>query len=291
MCEGQAKLYLERTIPSLFGRELAHSKLWTMVDGERYFDVHQVQDTDTIRRERFYFDVSAYFDKPSLSANTLWRDLPEPHRTYPLTQFFSREELYFIAPPDNRMSRPWIDEYTVKFKQFSSEQIGQRIATLSTRSRSIEVAPVRMYMNQEIPFLHGYRFYKLFMVHQIAHWQQGHDPRLTELGPRRDGRRPRPGLDCVAFKPLKPYDFARDFLNFMFWNHQPDAFDDRTELDAFAETARFGIQAELFTLRELRQALGEAGLSRILRDRLRAALGFEMSRPRVSAPVERHVAH
>jgi hypothetical protein len=291
MCEGQAKVYLERTVPALFGRELPHSKLWTMAEGERFFDVHQALDSQSMRRERFYFDVSAFFGKPELPANMLWRDLPEPNRAYPLSSLFSREELQSIGPQDRSGTRRGIEDHVVRFKQFSSEQIGHRIASLSSRTRTIEVAPVRMYMNQEIPFLHGYRFYKLFMLHQICHWQQGHDVRVTELGPRRDGRLPRPGVDCIAFKPLPPYDFARDFLNFMFWTHQPDAFDDIAELEAFAETARFAIQSELFSARELRAALGEAGLAPRLRSLLRATLGVETMRPQDSRPLEHHVAH
>ncbi len=291
MCEGQAKVYLERTIPTLFGRELPHSKLWTMAEGERFYDVHQVQDTHSTRREKFYFDVSAFFGKSDVPNTAFWLDLPEPNRSVPVTSLFSREELCSIAEPDLTGTRHWIDEYQIRFKQSSSEQNGHRIAALSARTRSIEVAPVRTYVNQDIPFLHGFRFYRLFIVQQIIHWHQGHDVRLTELGPRRDGRLPRPGVDCIAFKPLAPYDFCRDFLNFMFWTHQPDAFQERAEVEAFAETARFAVRSGLFTARELRAALMEAGLSPRLRNNLKAALGGEASVAPRHAAVERRLAH
>lgn len=266
MCEGQAKVYLERTIPSLFRRQLAHSKLWTMIEGERYFDVYQVSDQDAGRKEQFYFDVSAFFCKPDLVEGTQWRDLPQPNQCYELTSIIGEDELSSIAPIGRTEARHWISDYTVTFKQFSSEQIGHRVVSLSSRARSFEVSPVRMYVNRDIPFLHGYRFYKLFMVHQIIHWFQGHDTRMTELGPRRDGRLPVPGVDCIQFEPLPPYDFARDFINFMFWNHQPDAFDHRAEIEAFAQTVRYGIRSELFTPEELRAALRAARPSAKVQD-------------------------
>ncbi len=290
MCAGQARVYLERSVPSLFGRELPYAKLWTMAEGERFYDVYQVQDTHSVRREKFYFDVSAFFGRPEPVGSADWPDLPEPNRSVPLTCLLSRDELLSIGDP-GRGAGPGLDDYLVRFKQASSEQLGCRIASLSARARTIEVAPVRMYVNEEIPFLHGYRFYKLFIVHQLIHWHQGHDVRLTELGPRRDGRMPRPGQDCVAFKPLPPYDFCRDFLNFLFWTHQPDAFESAAEVEAFAQTARFAIRAALFTCRELRATLGEAGLTVRVRNRLRAALGAETPLPRSGAHAERRLAH
>jgi len=169
MCAGQAQIYLERTIPHLFGRPLKAAKLWTIIEDDRYFDVYQVLDPESGRKERFYFDVTPYFGRGDCPLEHSWRDLPEPNRRYSIWRFFTESELRSISIEDRSNARSSLDDFTVSFKQYSSEQVGNRIATCSSRERTFNVTPVRSYANGEIPFLHGYLFYKLFVFHQILH--------------------------------------------------------------------------------------------------------------------------
>jgi|GEM_PF-2641980 len=279
MCAGQAQIYLERTIPHLFGRPLKAAKLWTIIEDDRYFDVYQVLDPESGRKERFYFDVTPYFGRGDCPLEHSWRDLPEPNRRYSIWRFFTESELRSISIEDRSNARSSLDDFTVSFKQYSSEQVGNRIATCSSRERTFNVTPVRSYANGEIPFLHGYLFYKLFVFHQILHLYQGHDVRFTELGPQREGKPALQKDDGICFVPLAPFDFARDFLNFMFSTHRHDAFEVDAELSCFAETARFGVDQGAFSSRELRHAIVDARLDSDLEHRLRAAIGLDAPRP------------
>ena len=278
MCVGQAQVYLERSIPHLFGRAIKAAKLWTILKDDRYFDVYQAFDPESGRKEHFYFDVTPFFGRGDFPDGQSWRDLPEPNRTYSLWRFFTDSEIRAISIDDRTGARSSLQNFSLSFKQYSSEQVGNRIATCCVGERTINVTPVRSYGNSEIPFLHGYLFYKLFVFHQILHLFQGHDVRATEIGPQRHGPLPLSNHQSVRFMPLAPFDFARDFLNFMFSTHQHDAFEVDAELDSFAETARFGVEQGVFSPRELRHALVDAGLDSDLEHRLRAAIGLDAPR-------------
>lgn len=279
LCTGQARIYLERTLPVLFGSPAEFTRLWTISEGERYFDVYQAQDPRSGMKERFFFDVTPFYGRAPRGEGADWQDLPEPNVPYRLTDFVTTDDLLSLSVRDSNDVRRRIESFTVTFKQYSSEQIGGRIATLTIPERNVSVTPVRSYIAEDIPFLHGYRFYKLFIIHQLVHWMQDHDVRSTELSPRRDGRRPTPGLDCISYAPLAPYEYARDFLHFFLSTHQPHAFDDRNELEAFGETVRFAIRTDTFSSRDLRLALSDAALPSKTKLRLREAVGLDAPRP------------
>jgi hypothetical protein len=157
-------------------------------------------------------------------------------------------------------------------------------------ARQLQVHALRSYATRSIPFLHGFPFYRLFMFHQLVHISQGHAAATSEIGLDGSHGRPLPGRDCVRFRPLRPFDLAHDFLNHMFWTHEPHAFDCASEMTAFAETVRFAVRSGLFTARELRAALANAHLERRLKQRLRASIGLDTPGPRSESAAER-VAH
>jgi hypothetical protein len=291
MCGGQAQVYLDRTIPAIFGEALVASKLWTTVEDDHYYDVYQVVSRDRSRTERFYFDVTPFFGRDTETAYDAWLDLPESQHTYPIWLFFSESDFQAISALGRHGRSADLSDLTVRFDAFSSQDAGGRIATRAENGAGrMRVTAIRSFATTSIPFLHGFLFYRLFMFHQLVHWWQGHAIDTTEVPFDQSPDELRPGRDCVRFTPLAPFDLASDFLNFTFWNHQPSAFDCQAELVAFAETARFGVRSGLFTARELRTSLAEARLDGELKQRLRAAIGVDAPREINEAQSER-IAH
>jgi hypothetical protein len=291
MCESQARVYLDQVVPSLFGTPLSAAKLWTTVEDDRYYDVYQVSAPDGSRNERFYFDVTPYFERGTEWNYDAWLDTPDTKRTYPVWLFFGESELQYIAALGQSGSFPDLCSVAVSFREEASEGFGYRVASRDTKAtRQIEVHATRSFASTAVPFLHGFPFYRLFIYHQLVHLAQRHPVETTEIGIEGSLAIPVPGEDCVLFAELTPFDLANDFLNFTFFTHEPHAFDMPAELSAFAETARFAVRSGLFTTRELRAALSAAHLDSELKVRLRSLIGVDAPRPKVESAEER-VAH
>ena len=170
---------------------------------------------------------------------------------------------------DKTKLKEWLNKTTIKFISYSPGLANKVIARWNSNQDSITVVPYRYYLNAELPLLHGYNFYKLFLFHQIIHVSQLHNIGETEIEDIQDDK-----VTCISFTPLPGFNFANDLINYTFWSHKLNAFDHSYELEAFARTVKYGIRAGLFELSEVTSAIKAANLAHSLEQKLLNAIAI-----------------
>ncbi len=269
----QAQIYLRHTRPEFFDdRNGYRPVLARTFSGGRTYDVHEFEHGASGGTERFFFDVTPFVDRvPSLPALEQL-DLPGEVETT-LSALLPDIELTRMGLNDIVRAREWLGEVRIAFRRTPSETLAKHVATWVPGSDEIHVAPLRNGTLRAAPVLHGFHFYKLFIVHQVMHRDRGFVAASTETAYRVG--QVRPGVDCMPFTPLDAYDFARDFVNHNCWTHTAEAFLDPNEAFALRFSAAYGVRSGLFTSEELKAAIVAARVSPRIEPAMLAAVSLD----------------
>ena len=219
---------------------------------------------DSEEKTVFYFDISGFFGRGDIILKSSFLNLPPPNAPLSLGELLGKEGEWFI----NVAKEVSVDLSNLKivFKQYSSDMLSQYVAFFDPRVNSLLVTPVRCYLSDDFPILHGFYFYRLMIEHQIQHLLDKYDAAETEVVKTADYFKPVPGKDCVDFMPLEPYNYANDLINYTFYTHSPSAFEKEEEKRAFGSSLHYGFRSSLFSLNEILSSISNAGLDINLRN-------------------------
>ena len=263
MCITQASVYLEMRLPQVFGRAIVHNRKGSSKIADRHYDIYSFLNPYTSKNEECFFDISAFFGRGDTYSPKL--DLPTPGTTMQVEQILGGDAVFQAigirdaSDPEKAFAETMrLNQVHVTFKQFSSEMLSRYIVLLYPEDRALEITPLRSYDENNIPILHGFQFYQLFIIHALYHILEGYDQRATETVPKADYYNPVIGKDCLGFEPLPLFDFANDFINYTFWTHRPGAFQDPNEVYAFYSAATYALGKGLMKKAELLAAIQAA---------------------------------
>ena len=253
MTSTQAQIYLRHTRPEFYDERNGYRprRATTRSDG-RVYEVHEFANEHSGGTERFFFDVTPHVERVPPKPDLDQLDLPGEVETT-LGALLPDVELARMGLGDAAKARAWLSEVRISFRRTPSETLSKHVAAWMQSGDEIRVTPLRDGTLRAAPMLHGFHFYKLFIVHQLMHRDRGFATARTETAYRTG--RVTPGVDCMAFTPLAPFDFARDFINYSCWTHAEDAFLDPNEAFALRYSAAYGVRSGLFTCGELRAAI------------------------------------
>lgn len=260
MCPTQISLWMDRMLPQLFGEGVDYQHLKSVVINSKNYHICEAINPNNQHVERFYFDTSAYQNRSYPIAEIERLDLPLPDAPIPLSEFLPASELELYPWQDKTQLKQWLAEITLVSKAHASNQIQRSVAAYYWDDHRLVISPVRYYTEDDIPVLHGFHFYKLFILHQLIHKAEAHDKNETEtpFWSNTSEKMPLSGIDCIQFTPLTPFNFAHDFVNYTLWTHQLSAFSHPAECSAFSLTVGYGVRSNLFTLAEIRRAISDA---------------------------------
>jgi len=275
MCITQAKLFLYFITNQMWGTSVDFERQRMTPHEGKYYDIYTCTNPHTGERKDFYFDITAFYGKGGVLLNSGFLDLPTHNHPFPISEILGEkdtEHLLSVArlidskTGSNEITN-YIESLTITFKQYASNIISQYIALPDWENRSILVTPLRSFEGN-MPILHSFKFYSLFIMHQIDHILFCYNREQTETPPRADYYDPVIGNDCISFEPLPDFSFVNDFLNYTFWTHKPDAFFNDYEKHAIMSSAFYGIAKGLFTQNELINGIETA----VLQDDVRSVL-------------------
>ncbi|MDX8380352.1 MAG: hypothetical protein R8K48_10015 [Gallionella sp.] len=251
---------MDRMLPQLFGESVDYQHLKNVVIDGKNYAICEVIHPHKPEVEHFYFDTSAYQDRAYPIAEIERLNLPLPDAPIPLSEFLPDSELALYPWQDKTQLKQWLAEITLVSKAHASSQIQRSVAAYYWDDHRLVISPVRDYTEDDIPVLHGFHFYKLFILHQLIHKAEAHDKNETEthfwLNTTKE--MPQSGVDCIQFTPLTPFNFAHDVVNYTLWTHQLNAFSHPAECSAFSQTVGYGVRSNLFSLVEIRRAISDA---------------------------------
>jgi len=238
-------------IPKIFGHlfeDYEYEREGHYFINNRHFDVYKVKADKT--DFKFYEDITAFYGKGNIIPNLMERDLPTPNQPYPLDFVLGREyEQLKVYGAKRNID---LDKIKVIFKLYSSNMVSNYIAAFYPNRNEIDVTAIKEYhKTYDYPILHSFNLYKLFVLHQVIHILYNHDFYNTEIEIRGDYYQPKIGEDCISFTPISRRTHASEFINYMFWLHQPKAFSRDNEKSAFINSMLFGVQSKLFTIEDI----------------------------------------
>ena len=184
---------------------------------------------------------------------------PVPGNLTNAVDFFGGYELQILPFNESfleSVQKP-LRQIGVRPASYSSEQLFDNVAFITAEAGQpvVQFTVVRRFLSESLPLLHGFRFVKPFIVHQIMHLLVGEDTRRTEAIPRPDYAKPRPGTDCVPFTPPELETPANDFWKYMLSAHKPRAFESEPEQRILVGSAMTAISEGFVTGAELADAL------------------------------------
>lgn len=273
MTSSQAQIYLRYTRPELFDERNGYQPVRALkrADG-RVYDVHEFAHVVSGGVERFFFDVTPFADRAPGLPGLERLDLPGEIELS-LSALLPDVEIERMGLQPSARVREWLAEVRIAFRRTPSEALAKHVATWVPGGDEIHVAPLRDGTLRVAPILHGFHFYKLFIAHQLMHRERGFVAVRTET-PYRAGP-VQPGVECMPFTPLDPYDFARDFINHHCWTHAADAFLDPNEAFALRFSAAYGVRSGLFSGAELEAAIVAARTETATQAAMLAAVRLE----------------
>jgi hypothetical protein len=279
MCITQATLYLNYWTNKDWGVTIPYELQRHEENQGKHYDIYTLTNPSTKEKEDFYFDITPFYGRGGLIMNSAFRDLPPHGQPFGLSDILGEEDANLILSMakriDDKMGADklfnYISSLTITFKQYSSNMMSQYIAFHDWQENTILVTPIRMYQG-DIPILHSFNLYRLFIIHQIDHVLFSFDRSRTETPIRGNYYEPILGQDCIGFKPLPDFNFANDFLNYTFWSHTPTAFFDDYEINAFRTSAIFGQNEGLFSVDELIEGIRQSVIEETIRNALVSAL-------------------
>lgn len=221
-----------------------------------------------------YFDITSFYGKNTVILPK-HLDTPPANKSLPLSKFVMMSDDFFdLCKKELGIE---LRDYSLTFKQYSSEMVGGHVANLWIEDKTILVSPIRKYYEKEIPILHGYYMMRMMIDHQVQHLMDSFDAIKTETPFRSDYYKPVIGIDCVHFNPLPDYSYANDLINFTLYSHQPEAFKQHNEIRAFMASLQVGYSYNLFTTNELMQSVTcaklDVNLLKILSEAIATANG------------------
>jgi hypothetical protein len=246
----QAKI----TIPSIINSILPNSsfkRIGTVEQKNKLYDKYQIEKDG--KQLDFFEDITSFYGRGKIIPNLFELDVPQFDLAYSLKNFLENnfEKLNKVALSRNIN----LNTIRVVFKPASSDMISNHIATYIQAKNEILVTPFKEYNSLfDYPILHSYNLYKLFILHEVVHLVYGYDFKcIAQI--KGDVSETIIGKDCIQFTPLQERTFANEFINYLLWSHKPGAFENKHEILAFVNCVFFGIQSNLFTLKELRESV------------------------------------
>lgn len=255
MCVSNEYFYLNRLEAK---RPLQKVKQMLLREDDKNFDKHIIIDKTTQKQHELYFDITAVFGIGCLHSPSL--DVPNPGDSFTLPEWLGDEGEWIVTELGDEAGLD-LSQLKVQFGTWSSQMLSQYVALHIPDQRLIQITPVRLFKNREIPIFHGYLFYRLFFEHQLQHIFDRYFAPKTETIPRADYYAPKIGQDCMFFKPLAEYNIANDFLRFTFSTHIPGAMDTEEEKRAFEASLHFAFSHRLFSLETMISALESSELN------------------------------
>ena len=244
--------YLWRDYILAVDPEFSFSEQSLIEGNKRSYDVLHFMNQSTGEKLSFFFDVTSFYGIPGIILRD--GDLPSPGSTFTLPDVFGEAGEYMVDLGNSRGID--VSMLTVTFKVYSSKMVSQHVAIWYHHNNNIDVTPIRDYMMPfDVPVLHGFRFWMLMFLHQFQHVLDWHDTAKTEIIVKGDYYKPVPGRDCLYFKELPAFGFANDLLNYTFYTHKPEAFEEVNELNAFGAAILHGFIKKLFTYEQIVDSL------------------------------------
>lgn len=225
LCITQSDLSIDWHLNKFYpGEKSAFSRLGSREIDGRHFDVYEGKAGSTNRE--YWMDVSYWYGR-GLDMSPK-RSLPPPGEIKTVLDFFAGPSAsnFPLTSEQLEASRDFLSQFEVRFATWSSNQFSHAVATpplVAGESPTIFATAVRKYIDEDLPFLHGFRFIAPFVAHQIYHLLIGEiSDYHTEL--KADYYRPEPGVECIDFDWLPSDSPANDFWNYMLTAHKPGAF-------------------------------------------------------------------
>lgn len=219
-----------------------------VINGKHY-DVLDYESTNKLLSKlQLYYDVEAFFCKNMIVPPHL--DIPDPGKPIKASDFTQ----YDNSTCDTilRIFDVDIRKINLEFKQYSSVMVGQHVADITPERNKILVAAVREYHNEtSIPIFHGYLVIRMIVDHKIQHLLDNYSFLKTENKLQGDYFRPQIGRDCMQFKPLPAYNYANDLLNYTFYSHNQNAFNEEKEIFGFVASLHVAFNYNLFEPQEI----------------------------------------
>lgn len=219
-----------------------------VIDGIHY-DVFEYKPTNFLKNKlKLYYDIEAFFGKNVIISPNL--DMPDHRKIINVSDFTQHDDktcdaLLKIFDVDIRKIK-------IEFKQYSSYMVGQHIADITPDRDKILVAAVREYHKEtSIPIFHGYFVVRMMLDHKVQHLLDNHNFLDTENEFHGDYFCPQIGRDCMQFKPLPPYNYANDLLNYTFFSHNQNAFNEEKEIFGFVSSLHVAFKYNLFGHEEI----------------------------------------
>lgn len=242
----QATLAIPAVFNKLFDQH-NYSRKGHIRISEKIYDVYEI-DADG-ESFTFYEDVTSFFGKGRIILNLFNLDVPFPNQSIPLSEFITDD-----LPKEKQFSIS--NKVTVQFKQYSSNMVSNYIAAYYPQRNQIDTTAIKEYNKTfGFPVLHSYNLYKLFLVHQLCHLMTRHDFHQTEVELKGDYYQPKIGIECIGFNPITNRTHANEFINYTLWTHLPNAFNNEHERHAFKRSVYYGIVTEVFTIKEVYDAI------------------------------------
>lgn len=255
MCVANEYLFQKSLVDEGFEFVSQHLK----ENANKHYDVLKFKKTTNgkdIYRE-LYFDISAFFGK-NQEIIPKFLDMPPANKPLDINAFLKlSDDFYSTCKAELGFD---LRDYTLTFKQYSSEMVGGHIANLFIKEKTILVSPVRTYHEKSTPILHGYFMMRLMIDHQVQHLLDSYEATDTETPLKSDYYKPLVGIDCVQFTPLPGYNFCEDLLNYTLFTHTPRAFENTSELRAFKASLQVAFQYNLFNSSEMISVIKRANL-------------------------------
>lgn len=253
----QAKVAMPAILSHLFDNYEVIEQRLIKIENSHY-DVYIIKACH--QEYEFYDNVTAFFGKGKIIQNLMEKDLPSPNTPYSLE--FVLQNYYQYLKKIGIGKNINIDNVKVRFKIYASNMVSNYIAAYYPDRNEIDVTAIKEYnKTYDFPILHSFNLYKLFVLHQVIHILDNHEFTDTETEIKGNYYQPIIGKDCIHFTPINKRTHANEFINYMFWTHQPNAFDDENEINAFICAVSFGIETKVFTQDEIIESIKEAKIN------------------------------
>jgi hypothetical protein len=215
----------------------------------KHYDVFDYESTDELTKKlQLYYDVDAFFGKNLIVPPHL--DIPDRGSPMTVAEFSQCENL--TCDTILKIFDIDIRKINLEFKQYSSDMVGQHVADITPERNKILVAPVREYHKEtSLPIFHGYFVTRMMVDHKVQHLFDDYDFLKTENKLKGDYFCPQIGRDCMQFEPLPAYNYANDLLNYTFYSHIQNAFNEIEEICAFIASLHVAFDYGLFEPQEI----------------------------------------
>lgn len=255
-------------------QEVWNRRIGSFSENGRNYDVYEFDNPVSREREKIFFDITYFFGRVPLLLEPKRLNFPVAHfeKKISVKEMFGEQLVNEAFPDISNSDKAKLNSTTLFFEAVPSNIVSNLIAIDNKSESVIEVFPLREFHKDGFPMLYGYHFYILFIIHQLTHGLLCHKVEETEIRETKEARLIDIGVDCVSFTPIAELTIANDFVNYLFWTHQPTAFENTNEQRAFQRMAKFAFSSNLFSKDELQSAISKSKIDGKLQNLLNELL-------------------